>query len=87
MPNEEFLQATNQLSMNVPERPLVCIEHPGVVRNTENAINTLGGDYIIGKVRLKRFKQGSYQQLTAFSCFNQQTGGGPLGYHGDQMIL
>ena len=50
---EMALHSVKHISGVVPERPLVCIEHPGIVKDTENAINTLGGAFMVQKVRWK----------------------------------
>ena len=42
---------TQFIIRTVPKKPVLCIEHPGVVKNSHYAIKTLGGDYMLDKVR------------------------------------
>ena len=44
------------ISEIIPDNPLVCIEHPGLVRSSQNALKTLGGNYMIDKVCRKIYK-------------------------------
>ena len=85
--NEAAADDKNVVFGSVPERLLVCIEHPGIVKNNQNAINTLGGDHIVNRVRRKGLKEGSLEYLTITSCLSQRIEEDRLAYHGDQMIL
>ena len=39
------------MEYEVPDRPLVSIEHPCIINSTANAIGSLGGDRQLHKVR------------------------------------
>jgi hypothetical protein len=36
----------------VSSQPIVCVEHPCIIKNLDRGISSLGGDYAINKVRL-----------------------------------
>lgn len=44
----------------IPERRIVAVEHPGIVKNVDRAIQTLQGDAGIANVSRFPFSQGDY---------------------------
>lgn len=56
--DERVANDKNNVSQVIPNVSLVCIEHPGRVRSSRNAMNTLGGDYMVDKVCRKYATKG-----------------------------
>ena len=36
--------------ISVPDRRFICIEHPAIIQNLQNGINTLGGEGALSEV-------------------------------------
>jgi hypothetical protein len=37
--------------IEIADKRIICVEHPAIIRNLQNAIPTLGGDEALSKVR------------------------------------
>ena len=48
--SEKVTNDMKNVSRAVPNNSLICIEHPGLVRSSQNALKTLGGNYMVDKV-------------------------------------
>lgn len=51
MASADLNMSSTAISLEVPDAALLSIEHPGVVKNAQNAIASLGGDKTVSKVR------------------------------------
>jgi hypothetical protein len=65
MPGRITPQATtedNQEGQHLPvlpvsSQPIVCVEHPCIIKNLDRGIRSLGGDYAINKVCLNELNE------------------------------